>query len=206
MKHSLRILAIAAATLAAGTNAHAVTDAAGDFLPSYTGSQAGAYDILVADVSFDPGSATFSLHAKTAGDIASRVNAAYVFGFNRGGTANSPFGAIGVPDVSFNATAVMRSNGTGSVGANSFAVNVVGDEIFGTLSASLLPSNGATPDQYTWSLWSINSAITGLPRNADFAPTSNIAVAVVPEPETYALMLAGLGAVGVVARRRSMRR
>jgi hypothetical protein len=44
-----------------------------------------------------------------------------------------------------------------------------------------------------------------LPRNADFAPTANISVAVVPEPETYALMLAGLGAVGVVARRRARR-
>jgi hypothetical protein len=97
----------------------------------------------------------------------------------------------------------MRANGTGAVGANAFAVSVVGDEIFGTLSASLLPSNGSTPDHYTWALWSINSTITGLPRNADFAPTANISVAVVPEPETYALMLAGLGAVGVVARRRS---
>jgi hypothetical protein len=125
-----------------------------------------------------------------------------VFGFNRGGTANSPFGAIGVPDVSFNATATMRANGTGAVGANAFAVSVIGDEIFGTVSASLLPSNGFTPDHYTWALWSINSTITGLPRNADFAPTANISVAVVPEPETYALMLAGLGAVGVVARRR----
>ncbi len=205
MKQTLRLFAIAAA-LCGAANAHAVTDAVGDFLPSYTGSQAGAYDILVADVSFDPGSATFSLHAKTNGDIASRPNAAYVFGFNRGGSANSPFGAIGVPGVSFNATATMRSTGTGSVGTNSFAVQVVGDEIFGTLSASLLPSNGLTPDHYTWSLWSINSAIAGLPRNADFAPTSNISVAVVPEPETYALMLAGLGAVGLVARRRSQRR
>ena len=205
MKQQLRFLAIAAAALAAAANAHAVTDVVGDFLPSYTGSQAGAYDILIADVSFDPSSATFSLHAKTAGDIASRPNAAYVFGFNRGGAANSPFGPIGVPDVSFNATAVMRSNGTGSVGANSFAVTVAGDEIFGSLSASLLPSNGSTPDQYTWSLWSINSAIVGLPRNADFAPNANISVAVVPEPETYALMLAGLGAVGVIARRRNRR-
>jgi hypothetical protein len=205
MKQPLRLLALAAA-LTVGAHAHAFTDPADDFLASFTGSHVGALDILASDVTFDPAHNSFALHARTNGAIAGASGVAYVFGFNRGGTANSPFGAIGVPGVSFNATATMRANGTGSVGANPFNVSIVGDEIFGTVSASLLPgNNGTTPDHFTWALWAIDGNITGLPRNADFGPAANISVATVPEPETYALMFAGLGVVGVVARRRSQR-
>ena len=203
MKQQLRLLAIAAA-LCGAASAHAVADASGDFLASFTGTQLGAFDILQADVAYDPLAHVFRLHARTAGPIAGTAGAAYVFGFDKGGTANKPFGPIGVPDVAFNATATMRANGTGSVGSNAFSVSIVGDEIFGTVSETLLPgNNGRAFEDFTWALWAIDSTITGLPRNADFAPTANINVAVVPEPETYALMLAGLGAVGWVARRRS---
>ena len=42
---------------------------------------------------------------------------------------------------------------------------------------------------------------TGIGGNPEFS-LDNIAVAAVPEPETYALLLAGLGLMGTVARRR----
>ncbi|TMH12901.1 MAG: PEP-CTERM sorting domain-containing protein [Betaproteobacteria bacterium] len=205
MKQSLRLLALAAA-LTAAFNAHAVVDATGDFLASFTGTHNAALDIVAADVSFDAAAGNFLLHAQTSGAIAGAPNVTYVFGFNRGGTANTPFGAIGLPDIAFNATAQLRADGTGAVGANAVTPNIIGNEIFGTVSASLLPSNGFAAQDYTWALWTIDTGITGLARNADFAASTNLAVAAVPEPETYALMLAGIGVVGVVARRRSRAR
>jgi len=192
-----------AAMFIAATNAHAVTDPAGDFLASLTGAHSGALDILSADVTFDPTADTFLLHAETAGPIADLSSAAYVFGFNRGGTANSPFASIGEPGVSFNATAVLSANGTGKVGASAIPVTIAGYDIRAVVPASLLPSNGLDAKDYTWALWSIDSSIAGLPRNADFAPDASIQVAAVPEPETYAMMLAGLGVLGFVARRRA---
>ena len=203
MKHLLRPFSVALAAIGLAANAHAVTDASGDFLSSFTGHPVAALDILSADVAFDPVHDDFVLRATTAGPIAGANGAAYVFGFNTGGTANSPFGAIGEPGVAFNATAVLKSNGTGVVGTTAVATRIVGDEIFATLPASLLPSHGLADADYTWALWSIDSTIAGLPRNADFAPDANIRVSAVPEPANLALLASGLGLIGFVARRRT---
>ncbi|WP_217283569.1 PEP-CTERM sorting domain-containing protein [Pseudaquabacterium terrae] len=202
---NLRHVAAAAAfgSLTLGAQAAPVADAAGDFLASFTGTQQAALDVLSSDVSFDVVHQRFNLHAVTSGAIAGAPGAAYVFGFDRGGAANSPFGAIGAPGIAFNATAVLRSNGTGSVGANPISVNIVGNEIFATVLASLLPSNGAVFEDYEWALWSIDATITGLPRNADFAPGVNTLVAVVPEPASLALVALGLAGIGALRRRRA---
>ena len=45
----------------------------------------------------------------------------------------------------------------------------------------------------------------GNPISASYSGGINVMPSAVPEPETYALLLAGLGAIGFVARRRSMR-
>ena len=195
------LLAAAATSLACGAHAAPVIDAAGDFLPSFTGPQQAALDLLSSDVTFDAANHRFLLHARTAGAIAGAEGVVYVFGFNRGGATNSPFTPIGQPGVSFDATAALRSNGTGSVGANPVSVNIVGDEIFATVLADLLPSNGAAFADYQWSLWSIDSRIAGLPRNADFAPGTNTRVDTVPEPGSLALAALALGGVGVARRR-----
>ena len=203
MKHLLRPCFVALAAMAIAANAHAVTDAPRDFLPSFTGNHAAALDILSADVAFDPVRDDFLLHATTAGPIAGVNGAAYVFGFDTGGTANTPFTAIGEPGVAFNATAVLKSNGTGAVGTTAVATYILGDEIFATVPASLLPSHGFADADFTWALWSIDSTVAGLPRNADFAPDANIGVSAVPEPGNIALLGAGLGLLGFVARRRT---
>lgn len=203
MKHLLRPSFLALTVLGLTANAYAATDAQGDFLHSFTGNHGAAFDILWADVRFDPVHGTFLLQATTAGPIAGVNGAAYVFGFNTGGAANTPFASIGEPGVAFNATAVLRSNGIGAVGATSVTTHIVGDEIFATVPASLLPSHGFADPDYTWALWSIDSNVTGLPRNADFASDANIRVSAVPEPANLALLAAGCGLLGFVARRRA---
>jgi hypothetical protein len=203
MKHLLRTSFVSLAVIGLAANAHAVTDAPGDFLPSFTGNHDAVLDILSADVTFDPAHDTFLLQATTAGPIAGVNGAAYVFGFNTGGTAGTPFTAIGEPGVAFNATAVLKSNGTGAVGTTSVATHIVGDEIFASVPASLLPSHGLADGDYTWALWSIDANVAGLPRNADFAPDANVRVSAVPEPANAALLAAGFGLLGLVARRRA---
>ncbi len=203
MKHLLRPCFVTFAVIGIAANAYAVTDPQGDFLPSFTGNHSAALDILSADVSFDPVHDNFLLQATAAGPIAGVNGAAYVFGFDTGGAASTPFTSIGKPGVAFNATAVLKSNGTGTVGTTAVTTHIVGDEIFALVPASLLPSHGLADQDYTWALWSIDSNVAGLPRNADFAPDANIGVSAVPEPANVALLAAGLGLFGFMARRRA---
>lgn len=190
------------AALAFAAQAHAAADAGGDLLASFTGTPTGALDLLSADVSFDAAAGSFTLHARTAGAIAGEPGVAYVFGFDRGGAVNQPFGPIGFADVRFNATVTLRADGTGVAGGTPVTTAIAGSDIFAVVPATLLPSNGAAPEQFTWALWAIDSRISGLPRNADFMGSGNFAVATpVPEPASVAMMLAGLGLVGRYARR-----
>ena len=64
----------------------------------------------------------------------------------------------------------------------------------GKIAFASVEGTGTTPFVLT---------LTGLVNNAKSANYSGeISVSAVPEPETYALMLAGIGAIGFVARRR----
>ena len=67
----------------------------------------------------------------------------------------------------------------------------------GGTTSSLSFSGGAAPGSYTLSVagYKVNLA-----RSGSYA--GNIAIAPVPEPETYAMLLAGLGLLGFSARRR----
>jgi hypothetical protein len=199
----LLLKALTVAGLAAATNAYAVTDATNDFLSVYTGSQNAAFDVLSADVAYNAGTNEFIFRTTTAGPIAGVAGAAYVFGLDVGGSSNAPFASVGLPGVTFNSTVTLRSDGTGVAGANAVTTHIVGNEIFSTVSASLLPSKGLALKDYTWTVWSIDSRVTGLGRLADFAPNANITVSAVPEADTYAMLAAGLGMLGMVARRRS---
>jgi hypothetical protein len=120
------------------------------------------------------------------------VNGAEVFTgtFNLGGGGSNtvyfnPYGAVvstttfGASDDVHNSNQVTWSGGITSI----------------TLPVELLAGANSLSFAYTGGAqglgdegWGVNSA--------------SITAAAVPEPETYALMLAGLGAVGVVARRR----
>ena len=200
--HTLVRTLLIAAGLAATANAFALADPVGDFLPSFTGAHGAALDIVSADVAFDAAHGDFLLHATTAGPMAATASAAYVFGFDLGGTPKTPFGAIGEPGVHFTSAVTLHSNGTGAVGSNAVATRVVGDDIWAVVPIALLPTNGIADAQVSWSLWSIDSSIAGLARNADFAPDGDTRVSTVPEPAPLALMGAGLGLLACAARRR----
>lgn len=190
-------------TLALAAQAHAAVDARDDLLASFAGTPVPALDIVAADVSFDPAARSFTLHAQAAGPIAGAPGVAFVFGFDRGGAVNQPFGPIGFGDVRFNATVTLRADGTGVAGGSVVTTAIAGNDIFGVVPAHLLPSNGLAPEQFTWALWAIDASIGGLPRNADFLGSGNFAVAApVPEPASLAMLLAGLGWVGQRVRQR----
>jgi hypothetical protein len=188
-----------------GLAAHAAQDPAKDLLPSFTGTPSAGLDLIEAQVSFNPGHDSFTLEARTLGSMTDLPTSAFVFGFNRGGTTVQPFGPIGFADIAFNATALLRGDGRGSIGGTSIDVQVQGDKLRAVLPASLLPSLGLAPQDYTWALWAVDLAVTGLPRNADFISADNLNVTAVPEPSSLALMLAGMAAVGGVVRSRRSR-
>jgi hypothetical protein len=84
--------------------------------------------------------------------------------------------------------------------AGSFAFNLLNPD---PVELWALPAAGAllSPGTYTLTLTGSNSAAIG-------SYGGNIAVSVaapVPEPETYTLLLAGLGVLGFIARRRNAR-
>jgi len=108
-----------------------------------------------------------------------------------------------LPTLSFN-------GGTQSVAATAYSVTAVSGG-FG-MDGSPLPASASNPNYgyFSWDLSGISTPITsfsvnfGLDTHASalaFQLDQSVA-APVPEPGTYALMLAGMGVVGLLARRR----
>jgi len=207
------LLALAAPSVAA-----TLTDSPGDFLATYTGPTSGDLDLLSASVSYD--GSHFRLSATVDGAIGSTPGALYVWGINRG--AGAPRLTFGSPPVGgtvlFDAVAVMFPDGLAravtfpSAGPPSITplpglVAVSGSTIGGSFAASLFPTNGLAPEDYTFTLWSrarVNPLFDGTNAEiADFAPNVGGITAAVPEPGTWALMIAGFGLAGAGLRRRT---
>jgi hypothetical protein len=199
-----RLLLVAGAivTLAGAGAAHAATvdDPVGDFLPSFVGTHDADLDVTSFGVVYNPNTTTFTLSATLAGAINPALPGLYVIGVNTGTGAIAPFGGIGEPNVIFNQVAVVQKTGATTVGANALTATILDNTFSLLVPLSLLPSTGFTPENYGWNLWPRN----GLGNNnqiSDFAP-ENATLAGVPEPGTWAMLLAGFGALGAVLRRR----
>ena len=199
------VLLAAGAALALAVPAHAatITDATGDFLPSYAGPHDADLDVISFNVSFDAAADAFRLTAAMAGDIDRRKPGLYVIGVNTGTGTIRPFAGIGAPDVIFNQAIIVQKTGAATVGGNALTAAVFGNILTVMVPLARLPSTGFAPREYGFNIWPRN----GLGNNnqiSDFTPDNTTLSAAVPEPASWALMIAGFGLAGGLLRRRPL--
>jgi hypothetical protein len=185
------------------------TDPLGDFLPTYTGPQGGDLDVL--SIGVRRSAATFTFSSTQAADVGTTAGGFYVWGINRGqGTAR--FGAL-ASGVLFDAVLLLRPNGTGNFNdllnaANSFAlpagaVTISGATITGVVSIASIPSTGFAAADYKFNLWPRGPG-AGNAAISDFAPNNSSVASFVPEPASWAMLIAGFGLTGAMLRRRRL--
>lgn len=202
--------AVPALLIAAPAAAVTVTDATGDFLPTFT-AFAGAtppadLDVTSFSVDYDAASNQFLLGATFAGEFDYSQPGLYVIGVNTGTGTIRPFAALGQENVIFNQAIVLNKNGTGNIGATQLDpadITFVGNILTARVDAALLPTTGFTFEQYGFNLW----PRTGTGNNnqiSDFSPeNATLSVAGgVPEPSAWALAVSGVGLVGGALRGR----
>lgn len=212
------IAALALAVMAGTAQAQAIVDPFNDILPTYSvGPVNGDLDVITAVTFYDAQAQLFTFSATLADDIGITPGALYVWGLDRGqGTerfvAGSP--SIGA-GVFFDSVLIVRPDGTGQfndfINGTQTALSAGSVKISGhtvaaqDLPLSLFPSTGFNPVDYTWNLWprvglGANNQIT------DFAPDAanvGLLVTAVPEPETWAMLGAGLLLTALRLRRRA---
>jgi hypothetical protein len=188
-----------------------ITDPANDFLGTFAGSASSTdLDVVSATVLYDATQDLYKLTSTQSGPVGSTATGFYVWGVNRGAGVAS-FAANGIDGVRFDRVVILRPDGSGSVGGAgdlpAGSVTVSGNTITGLVSGSLLPSTGFDKLDYTWNLWPRDGAVpSGFTAISDFAPDNanfTTTPGLVPEPQTYALWLAGLGALLCMQRRRA---
>lgn len=90
----------------------------------------------------------------------------------------------------------------GLTGDGAVAVTFTGTKMDHSTVTATFDVNDGAPQTFSFSGFTNLSSVTWSD-NATYHQFDNINVAAVPEPETYAMLLAGLGLMGFVARRRA---
>src|SRR6266849_3974195 len=168
-----------------------ITDAVGDFLPTYGFSHVADLDIVRAEVIFTGTEFLFS--GTMAGPIGTTPEAFYVWGVDRGvGAQTANFASLGLPYIMFDLVVVARPGGVSVVNDLDAAqrtplppenISIDGNTIVARVPLSLLPGKGLAPEYYTWNLWPRWDDGMGLsdPQISDFAPDDrNAQVCFVP--------------------------
>jgi hypothetical protein len=200
------LLAAGAAFAMGAGSAHATTvaDPTGDFLASFLAAfPSGAapdLDITSFTVDLDTAASAFDISGTLAGPIDHTHSNLYVIGVQTGPGAIHPFDNIGEPNVLFNQAILVRETGTASLGANALAPTFNGDTFSVSVPFALLPSTGFATDHFRFNFWARNG-LGNNNQNADFAP-QNATILAVPEPASWALMIAGFGLAGAAVRGR----
>lgn len=211
MKTLAALATVALAALSPVTaSASEIVDAAGDYLATYTGPTAPDLDVLGLKVFMSGGN--FHVTATQAGPTGASGTAGgfFVFGVNRGaGTAG--FAGLGLDKVLFDSVIIARNDGTGTlivfgnapVALTPDQFSFSGNTVRLNIAAALLPSSGFGEGRYGWNLWP-RAPGAGDAFLADFAP-DNATITAVPEPASWALMIAGMGMGGGALRCRNRR-
>jgi hypothetical protein len=204
------LLAASVGLVLVSTPAFAATnnDPVGDFLPSYTGPHQADLDVKSFSVTYN-GSTGFDISATMAGPIDLAAPGFYVVGVNTGGgTFPGTFAAIGQPQVIFNKVFFIRKVGNSTIDANILSPTFAGDTWSVFMPLTFLPAatNGFTPNQFGFNLWP-RSGAGGSEVISDFGPDNANLTAVglappVPEPASWAMLVAGFGAIGAMMRSR----
>lgn len=199
-----------ALALAAPASAATVMDSAGDFLTTFAGRQNGDLDILSIGARLR--GPNLILSATLAGDIGTTPDALYVWGIDRGrGTARFVGATPSVgAGVLFDSVLILRPDGTGSFidllrNSNNFAlpagsILINGANIKATMRIAAIPSTGFDDANFGYNLWP-RVGIPGTAGISDFAPDASVIKATIPEPASWALMVAGFALAGGAVRR-----
>lgn len=205
----LLLAAVAGAALTAPASA-AVFDPIGDFLPGYTGPRAADLDIEVTEA-FRAADGFFLATSHVA-NPGLTPGSSVTWGINRGAGIPGLFAGtppVG-PNVLFDAVLTIRPlgpvtlttfNESGPPSVTQLRNATFNDQLLVSfVPFELLPSRGFALADYSFNAWSRSG-----PGNAGIADLARDAgnFAVVPEPGTWAMLIAGFGMVGAAARRRS---
>jgi PEP-CTERM motif len=198
MKLARTLIASAALVAAFGAQAAVIGTIGGGVGPFLTLSQAGLNGGTVATL---VGGTVYNSDQPFADIPKGNVSSFLAVGPTAGQPATLTFADGGVSYISFlwgspDTYNQLTVNSTGAGGSQMFSAAMLG-----------LPGNGdQTFSSYVQFSGVAGSKITSLSftnqPSIDAFETANYSLTPVPEPETYALMLAGLGALGFVARRR----